>query len=193
MKCKATDLAEESGMDNPKWLISREFGRRFLPVLQEKMELLQQGESLELSFEGIDLLEWSFADEAIVALCVKLVSGQFLEKYIILEDLSSTSIENLTVAIKTRPERENKTLRNLIVPVIINDELVPVGKLEDHLKPVWEFARENQQFTARDLSTELGLEINTSSTKLKSLFDLRLLKRVENISEAGKQYIYSKL
>lgn len=193
MKYKATELAQEAGIADPKWLISRDFGRLFLPVLQEKLESMPSTGTLHLDFSDIDLLEWSFADEAIAVLCVKLSSGEFPGRYLILEGLSDTSTENLAIAIRTRPERENKPLRNLVVPVVKNGKIIPVGKLEEHLKPVWDYLAKNHQITARELSAALEMEINTASTKLKTLYDLRLLKREESRTDTGKQYFYHKI
>lgn len=193
MKYKATELAQEAGIPNPKWLISRDFGKLFLPVLEAKLELLQAGNVIQLDFDSIDLMEWSFADEALAVLCIKMLSGRFPNRYLVLEGLSETSAENLEMALRTRPERENKQIRNVILPIVVNREIILIGKLEEHLKLVWCHIAGQKNITARDLATSLSLEINTASTKLKTLFDLRLLKREEIRTEAGKQYLYHSL
>lgn len=192
MILKALELAQAAGVD-PKWLISREFGRSFLPFLEDQLAQLSDNQTLVIDFEEIRLLEWSFADEVFATLAVKMASGMFPRKYLALKGLSETSIENLQLALRTRPEREEKQIRNLIIPIYKNDKLSYIGKLEEHLKPVWDFILSQNQITARDLASENNLEINTASTKLKTLFDLRLLKREELKTEAGKQYIYSKI
>ena len=49
---------------------------------------------------------------------------------------------------------------------------------------------EKGHLTALELVKQLGLAINTASTRLKRLYDLRLIGRNFEITEKGLQYIY---
>lgn len=193
MNLSAIDIAEKAGLISPKWLISREFGLQFLPKLEQELDKLSINDVLYLNMLDISLLEWSFADEVFGTLSVKLGNGDFPSKYLVLENLSEVSKENLDIALRTRPEREGKQIRNLGLPVRQNGEIVFVGKMEEHLKPVWAYILSHSQVTAREIAEHLELEVNIASTKLKTLFDIRLLKRLEYRSEVGKQYIYTQI
>lgn len=190
---KMVDLAKEAELSDPYWLVSREFGRKMLDVLKEKLAELPLNTNLVIDFENIRLLEWSFADEAFATLAVLLSKGEFPERYMVLKNLSETSVDNLEIAVTTRPKRDPGSIRNLVLVISEEKSARYLGKLESHLLQVWDYVKNHEEVTANDVAKNLNLEINTASTKLKTLYDNRLLKRIEQKTEFGKQYIYSKV
>jgi predicted transcriptional regulator len=65
-----------------------------------------------------------------------------------------------------------------------------VGQLEQKLRDTLNLLFTQGRLTAPDLVKQLGLVVNTASTRLKRLYDLHLVKRDFEITDNGLQYIY---
>lgn len=185
-------MARDAGLDEWNILSTREDGAKFHSRLLQELVALPPEGLLRLDFSEVRLMDASFADAALVVLALDLARGEFPERYLILENLSNASLQNLSIAVKGRHGRdENKHVRNLVLPVLTEEKQIePYGKLESHLLNPWELVRQGKALTARDLATALSLDIGAASTKLKTLHDLRLLRREEIRDEFGKQFRY---
>lgn len=172
-------------------LISTEAGACFKRTLNEIMITMLPGELLRLSFKGVWLMDAAFADASLVALALDFAHGQWPERYLLVEGLSKAALQNVTLAAESRHVREPGNLRNLALPVQMPDGRVEIlGKLEPHLRSTLSHVRDRRDCSSREVAETLGMEIHAASTKLKTLYGLRLLRRREVVDEVGKQYLY---
>ena len=65
-----------------------------------------------------------------------------------------------------------------------------LGTLHNYLKETLNIIISKGRLTAKDLSEMMGLEANTSGTRLLNLHKKRLVKRTEEIREGGRVWVY---
>ena len=94
--------------------------------------------------------------------------------------------ENLTRLIKSWE------VDGLRIPVLCfhNDKYEIVGKMEANLHEAFEICLMNKEITARQLSEVKNLVLSTASTRLRKLYEFRVIYRREVIDSFGKQYVY---
>jgi hypothetical protein len=179
----------------PSLLATRFTGRRFWEQLQMHLHNLEDGIAV-LSFTGVDVMDASFADEVFATLARCRARKEEVFCPVILTDLNETCIDNLKMALETRPDREPsdlERLRNCVLPVLTGEEMSLIGKFEEHVLQSFNLLGRYKTLTARDLADVLTLNLNAASTRLKTLADLGLAWRTEMRDAQGKQYIYHSL
>jgi len=94
--------------------------------------------------------------------------------------------ENLTRLIKSW---EADGIR---IPVLCfqNDKYELVGKIEVNLLETFDVCLMHKEITARQLSEIKNLVLSTASTRLRKLYECRVICRYEVIDSFGKQYVY---
>jgi hypothetical protein len=108
----------------------------------------------------------------------------------VLRSLSRTSLRNLELALLSRPPRE-PGLHNCVLPVVTEEgEVDLIGRCEEHVRQTFGLLRARLRLTARSLADELGLDVAAASTRLKLLFNLGLVRRMEMRDEHGRLYVY---
>jgi len=143
-----------------------------------------------LSFEGVEMMDASFADEVFASLAAERGHRRPHPGCLALKGLNSTSRDNLQLALLSRPTRE-PGLRNCVLPVFRGAADVEfVGKTEEHVRSTLEILRAKRQLTARELAEMLRLDIAAASTRLKVVFDLGLGCRRETRDPHGRVYVY---
>jgi DNA-binding transcriptional ArsR family regulator len=187
---RMVELAHQAGLDQ-RTLLTRRTGRRFLPLLEALVQDRADSDALVLDFEGIDIMDASFADEVFSTLALN--RSRRINRYgcIILEALEDASLENLDMALSSRTVRETG-LRNCVFPVHsrhFGTKLI--GKSEGHVQSSFKLLMQHRCLTARELAELLNLDIAAASTRLKVLFDLGLATRTEEREGQVKQFIYS--
>ena len=137
-----------------------------------------------LSFPPNQLVDASFADETAVKLGQETLGGEYGDRVILLEGLTRDSVKNVRAAI---------SLQKLKLPLLAvesSGEWQVVGHLEEHLLETLKLVGERGHLTAAELTSILGLAVNTASTRLKRLHNMHLVKREHEITDKGLQYIY---
>ena len=177
----------------PSFLATRGAGKRFWELMQSRLSASDPREAITLTFNGIEVMDASFADEVFGTLASQhgRREGQFYP--VLLSDLNETCLDNLRMALETRPDREppdRERLRNCVLPVIENGDIKLIGKFEDHVAETFRQLQESRTLTARDLAAAMGLNLNAASTRLKTLADLGLALRSEVRDTQGKQFVY---
>ena len=130
-------------------------------------------------------MDVSFADEVIIRIGEEIRMGKYGEEQgLILQGLGEDSIKNLNAAVHLQ------NLKTAFLVLKPSGEWEYVGHLEQNLRDTLELLYAQKQLTAPSLVRQLGLAINTASTRLKRLYDLHLIKRDFEITENGLQYIY---
>ncbi len=182
---KLVELAHLLDNKSPD-LLTRDLGRRAFRYFEREMKQTPEGETLILDGKDIVLFDSSFFDEAILNLFVKLVGGEYGNRFLLLCDITDDSVDNVDGAIKRR------NLKNAI-PIKNSDQWRFVGALEPNLEETARFLVRKKQLTARELADLLKIEINNASNRLRRLHELRLAKREELSSESGLYHRYSAL
>ena len=187
----ATAVAAEAGIDCQR-LVTRPLGERFWSRLKERLDVGGR-ECLVLSFEGVELMDGSFADQVFADLAASRSRRAAPTGSMVLRDLNSISYENLFLALMSRPTRE-PGLRNGVLPILDDQGHVNlVGKAEDHVRATFDALRQRGHLTARELADSQDLDIGAASTRLKVLFNLGLACRLEERDGRGRLYVYSSI
>ena len=179
------EYIEDLGKPN---LVTRSLGIQAYEHLNAALANIDEGEVLILDFQNIRVMGSSFAGASLIRLLRELVKGEFGEKYILLKNVSPSTMENIDVTIKGHGHK-------IAVEVINGQEGATIlGRLEANLRETLSLVHQYSSLTARDVANKnSGMAINTASTRLKKLFDLHLIRRVEEIGQTGRQHIYQPL
>lgn len=170
------------GIPGPDLLL-RDYGRRAFPILEKALLDVPTGQALVLDFDGVSVMDTSFADETLLELALGLIHGRYGDRFLVLERPSPATIENLEGTIARRRAK-------VALPIREDGRMRLVGHVEPNLAEAWELAQQVETLTARGLADRLGLEINTASMRLHKLYNARLLVRREEITPSGRQHIY---
>jgi predicted DNA-binding transcriptional regulator len=188
-------LKEEIGNGSPN-LVTRETGR----IIRERVEReLEKAEIIYLDFSKIGIIDYSCADEIIAKLVSRLLSGEYGVKFIVLTDLNSTQEENIHVALeKKKIALLKQTATKVLTPKKGSTAKGPgleiIGFIANHLREVFDLVNERGRLTAKELSDELNLELNTAATRLLNLYKKYLVTRTEETSsEGGRQFVYGRV
>lgn len=177
-----TDLFPYLGVSGPDLLL-RSYGERAFALLEENLKRVDAGQALALDFDGISVMDTSFADETVLELALGLVAGRYGDRFLLLREPSAATVENIE---GTLARRRSKVA--LLVRRRGGTEIV--GEIEPNLADALQRTQQAGTLTARNLADELQLEINTASMRLHKLHKLHLLARDEEVSSAGRQHIY---
>jgi predicted transcriptional regulator len=164
-------------------LLLRSYGQRAFPILEQALIEVPQGQSLLLACADISVMDTSFADETVLELALGLAQNKYGECWLILEQPSPATIDNLEGTIARRKAK-------VALLVLLAEEIRLIGHIEPNLVEAWQLVCEKAELTARELADQLGLEINTASMRLRKLYDARLLARREEFTPGGRQHIY---
>lgn len=167
-----------------RFFLTRENGEHAYTVLETHLREMAEGQPLVLVFPPGQLIDSSFADEAILRLGEEINAGQLGERCILLENLARDSINNISAAISLRG------LRLAFLAVERSGGWELVGRLEPSLQETLKLVDERGCLTASELAELKELAINSASNRLRRLYDQRLVQRRHEISEIGLQYIY---
>jgi len=179
-------ICSEAGIGNSALLITREKGQKVYVALVKYIQISDPTNyPIRIIFPENQLMDVSFADEVVIRLQEELDKGTFGEgQGIILYRLGEDSIENLTAAVKLQK------LKIAFLVVNQTGEWDCIGQLEQNLRETLDLLFKQGHLTAPDLVRQLGLAVNTASTRLKRLYDMHLIRRDYEITENGLQYIY---
>ncbi|KFN12302.1 MAG: helix-turn-helix transcriptional regulator [Paenibacillus macerans] len=136
-----------------------------------------------LDFSNVKALDFSCSDEVVVFFQEHV--NNLKGKGLVLQNLSKNHIENILIAL----DRKKQAIwyYNGSYWTLLGE------KLPKHLTELAQVIREKKTITARQLADELNEDINSQSTKLKKLYDHGLVRRIEEKSSEGAQYIYKSL
>ncbi|MCA9330432.1 DUF4325 domain-containing protein [Candidatus Saccharibacteria bacterium] len=171
------------GVTGPDLLL-RDYGRRAFALLEEKLLQVSVGQALVLDFRGVSVMDTSFADETVLELAMGLNEGRYGDRFLILDSPSPATVDNIEGTIARRRVKIAMLVRDA-------DGIRLVGHVEPNLAEVWKMTLHTTTLTARGLADQLGLQLNTASTRLHKLYNARLLARTEEITSAGRQHIYT--
>lgn len=166
-------------------LVTRPSGQVIRNRIEQDIENEKNGEVVALDFSKIGIIDYSCADEVVAKLISRLLSGEYGDRYIILIGLNENQKENIEVAL------ERKELA--VIANMRDGKQVLLGSLNNYLKETLNLILKRGKITAKELSEAKSLEANTSGTRLLNLHKKRLVKRMEEIKNGGRVWIYEKI
>lgn len=167
-------------------LVTRETGRLILGRIEREIGAINKGETITLDFSDVKVIDYSCADEVIAKLITRLKGYEYGDKYVILQNLSSSQKENIHVAL------EKKDLAILATDADKKWEVI--GLLNNYLMKTLQEIMKKGKISTRGLSDKLRLELNTASTRLLNLHKVKLVKKVEERTPDGRrQFVYKSL
>jgi hypothetical protein len=166
-------------------LVTRPSGQVIRNRIEKDMENEKDGEIIALDFSKIGIIDYSCADEVVAKLISRLLSGEYGDKYIILIGLNENQRENIEVAL------ERKELA--VMAQMKNGKKALLGNLNNYLKETLNLILKKGKITASDLSEYLKLPANTSGTRLLNLHKKRVVRRIEEIIDGGRVWVYERI
>ncbi|MBV9865030.1 MAG: DUF4325 domain-containing protein [Abitibacteriaceae bacterium] len=200
-------------------LAMRPYGRKVQEALDSLLRRLPPGGVLVVNFDGVEMMDYSFADEAFGTLYSRMAAKEYADRYLVLavrdDELSEALMENIEVALNRRevaalvlpqsmlvesydaPPQGTAVADNPAGSSGSNGQDKPkwrvIGRLPEHLIETLSAVMEKQQVTVRDLVEALNLDSATAcNNRIAKLYQLHLVRRKATIvPEGGRQYSYS--
>ena len=166
-------------------LVTRPSGQVVRERIEKNLEREKDGAVVALDFSQIGVIDYSCADEIVAKLISRLLGSEYGDKYIILTGINDNQKENIEVAL------ERKDLA--VIAEIRDRGRVLLGNLNNYLRETLDLIVMKGRISAKDLSEIKNLEANTSGTRLLNLHKKRLVRRVEEIRDGGRIWVYESL
>ena len=169
----------------PPDLVTRELGLQAYDLLYQALADTRPEDVLVLDFENVRVMDSSFAGGSILKLLRQVVNGEFGEKYLVLTGTNESTEYNINSTIR------GHGLKLGLLVVDTNGDQRLLGQIEPNLEETLALVSSKGALTARELAdSPPGMAINTASNRLKKLFDLHLIQRIEETMETGRQHVY---
>jgi len=203
MEINISEIKEQLNIQGED-LLTRPVGKIFYETLLNRLKSKNEP-IIELNFNGIKTIDFSFADECIARLIEENTQkNHFGDSVFLITNLTSQSaIENLHVALDyyrkiccfvvndlSEKESVGEKLQNRIGIVSSQRYYILLGSLEERLYETLKYVVEKRETTARVIADVFNLNINTASTRLLKLYQAHLVHRTEEVSSTGRQFIY---
>jgi hypothetical protein len=154
-----------------KLMVTRGTGRRVREALAEVLEGLPSGGILYVDTRGVDLMDYSFADEA-------------LGRHVVLVEEDRELLENVEASLRQR------ALAMIRVNEVGESPGI-VGEVPEHLVETLQAIYDAGSITNADLAAKLGLNHTACNNRATRLFKLGLIHRRKNsAAPGGRQYSY---
>jgi len=178
-------LLKEELKNGSSDLVTRQSGQGIRNRIEKDIEKEKNGEVIALDFSKVGIIDYSCADEVVAKLISRLLSGEYGDRYIILTGLTENQKENIEVAL------ERKELA--VIAQMKDNKKILIGSLNNYLKETLNLIVKKSKITASEISKIMKLEANTSGTRLLNLHKKRLVKRIDEIRDGGRVWIYEKI
>lgn len=196
------------------YLAMRPLGRQVQDALDAALRALPPGGVLALDFDGVEMMDYSFADEALGTIYSRMGGKEYPDRYMVLlvkdDAVSQSLLENVEVALMQRdaaaiavPAEELDSLVKALEAERESAKAGPksgeevawrvIGKLPDHLIETLGAVMNQGQSTVRDIVDTLHLDsVTACNNRIARLHQLRLVRRKAAIvPEGGRLYCYS--
>ena len=170
-----------------KLMVTRRTGRAVSESLEETLAALPKGDVLYVDTRGVDLMDYSFADEALGILASRVASGEYGERHLILVEEDRDLLENVEASLRQR------SLAMLRIDEIGAEPKI-VGELPEHLVETLNAIYEAGSITNAALAARLGLNHTAGNNRATRLAKLGLIRRrIETAAPGGRQYAYERI
>lgn len=144
------------------------------------------GAAIEIDFSGINTFDVAFLDEFIPGLILRF--RKTLGRILFVSNLDKELYFALECVLA---HRELKRDEHITLLRKHGDDFSLCGsRLEPNLIAAMKITLRCGKVTTRMIADELGIPVNNASTRMKRLFDLRLVGRYTDIDTAGKLHYY---
>lgn len=170
-----------------KLLVTRKAGREVRAALEEKLAGLPDGGVLYLDTRSAELMDYSFADEALGILASRVAGGEYGGRRLVLIEEDRDLLENVEASLRQRS-----------LAMILVDEMGAepglVGQMPEHLVDTLQAIQKAGSITNADLAKKLGLNHTACNNRATRLAKLGLIHRkVETAAPGGRQYTYGRI
>ena len=173
-----------SGEAGGKLMVTRGSGRRVREALAEALERLPSGRVLYVDTRGVELMDYSFADEALGILASRVAAGEYGDRHVVLVEEDRELLENIEASLRQRALAMIRVNEPGASPEI-------VGEVPEHLVETLRVIYEAGEITNADLAAKLGINHTACNNRATRLFKLGLIHRHKNTAApGGRQYSY---
>ncbi|MBA2441047.1 MAG: winged helix-turn-helix transcriptional regulator [Rubrobacter sp.] len=170
--------------DGGKLMVTRGAGRRVREALGSLLEGLPRGGVLYVDTRGVELMDYSFADEAFGILASRMTGGEYGDRHLVLIEAERDLLENIEASLRQRSLAMIRVEAEGESPGI-------VGDLPDHLVETLQTIYGTDSITNADLAKKLGLNHTACNNRGTRLAKLGLIhRRKETAAPGGRQYTY---
>ena len=170
-----------------KLMVTRGTGRRVREALVEALEDLPAGGVLYVDTRGVELMDYSFADEALGILASRVAAGEYGDRRVVLVEEDRELLENVEASLRQRGLAMVRVDEPGRAPGI-------VGEVPDHLVETLHAIHVAGSITNADLAAKLGLNHTAMNNRATRLFKLGLIHRRKNTAApGGRQYSYERI
>lgn len=172
-----------------KLMVTRRAGRQVREALAKMLEALPKGGVLYVDTRGVDLMDYSFADEALGILASRMAGGEYGERHLVLVEEERDLLENVEASMRQR---------GLAVIRVDSPETSEapgvVGEVPEHLLETLQAIQEAGSITNADLAKKLGLNHTACNNRGTKLAKLGLIhRRMQTAAPGGRQYTYERV
>ncbi|HEX8550882.1 MAG TPA: DUF4325 domain-containing protein [Abditibacteriaceae bacterium] len=192
-------------------LAMRPNGKRVQEALDASLRKLPPGGVLLLDFEGVEMMDYSFADEAFGTLYSRMAAKEYPDRHLVIatraDELGEALLENIEVALSRRevaalvlPLDGHAKLEAILQRAAkeTDETRLPaswriIGTLPQHLIDTLGEVMTKGCVTVRELASALNLDSATAcNNRIARLYQMHLVRREATIvPEGGRQYCYS--
>jgi hypothetical protein len=185
---RAHAVFEVAGGDfGGKLMVTRSTGRAVREALEETLAALAKDGTLYVDTRGVELMDYSFADEALGILASRVASGEYGDRHLVLVEEDRDLLENVEASLRQR------SLAMIRVDKIGAEPSI-VGEVPDHLVATLQAIYDSGSITNAALATKLGLNHTACNNRATRLAKLGLIhRRIETAAPGGRQYTYERV
>ena len=170
-----------------KLMVTRRTGRAVREALADALEALPKGGVLYVDTRGVELMDYSFADEALGVLVSRVAGGEYGERYLVLVEEDRDLLENVEASLRQR------SLAMMRVGEVGGESAV-VGEIPSHLADTLRAIMDAGSITNADLARKLDLNHTAMNNRATRLAKLGLIRRkIETAAPGGRQYTYERI
>lgn len=164
-----------------KLMVTRGTGRKVREALARVLEGLPSGGVLYVDTRGVELMDYSFADEALGILASRVASGEYGERRVALVEEDRELLENVEASLRQRG------LAMIRVDEVGGEPGI-VGDVPEHLEDTLRAINASGPISNADLAAKLGLNHTAMNNRATRLLKLGLIQRRKD--SAARQYTY---
>jgi Winged helix-turn-helix DNA-binding len=185
---RAHRVFEVAGGDfGGKLMVTRSTGRVVREALEETLAALPKGGTLYVDTRGVELMDYSFADEALGILASRAASGEYGDRHLVLVEEDRDLLENVEASLRQR------SLAMIRVDEIGAEPGI-VGEVPEHLVATLQAIYDAGSITNAALAARLGLNHTACNNRATRLAKLGLIhRRIETAAPGGRQYTYERV
>jgi hypothetical protein len=185
---RAHRVFEVAGGDfGGKLMVTRSTGRVVREALEETLAALPKGGTLYVDTRGVELMDYSFADEALGILASRSASGEYGDRHLVLVEEDRDLLENVEASLRQR------SLAMIRVDEVGAEPGI-VGEVPEHLVATLQAIYDAGSITNAALAAKLGLNHTACNNRATRLAKLGLIhRRIETAAPGGRQYTYERV